>query len=96
MDNFSDIEIFLVRELLENIIDNVLVPKHILLTKEDVELLLKEYKIKKRQLCCINSDDPISRYYNAKPGDIFRIERPSEKSGYTVAYRLVRKHKSKN
>ena len=37
----------------------------------------------------IHKSDPISKYYNAQVGDIFRITRPSENSGLTNTYRLV-------
>jgi DNA-directed RNA polymerase subunit H (RpoH/RPB5) len=34
-------------------------------------------------------DDMIARYYGAKPGDIFMIERASEISGFSISFRLI-------
>ena len=72
-----------------NIIDHVAVPKHILLTNNECETMLDEYIIKRKNLPRILQTDPIARYYNAKPSQIFRIIRPSEVTGDTVSYRLV-------
>ena len=33
--------------------------------------------------------DPVSRYYNAKKNDVFRIIRSSDITGTTFSYRLV-------
>ena len=35
----------------------------------------------------ILSSDPLARYYGMKPGDILKIIRPSNCSGYSIYYR---------
>jgi DNA-directed RNA polymerase I, II, and III subunit RPABC1 len=50
---------------------------------------MEEYLVKPKELPRIYVYDPIARYYYAKNGDIFRIERPSLTSGVAVVYRLV-------
>jgi DNA-directed RNA polymerase subunit H (RpoH/RPB5) len=83
------IEIFTKEELMINIIDNILVPKHYLLNEDDKKRFMEEYIVKPKELPRIYSYDPIARYYYAKNGDIFRIERPSLISGISIVYRLV-------
>lgn len=87
--SFPKIEIFLEKELMFNIIDCIYVPKHEVLSKEEADSLLEEYTTKKSQLPYILLDDPVSRYYNMQPGQICRITRPSETTGYTHYYRIV-------
>ena len=88
-NNFPNAEIFLEEDLMINLIDHVLVPKHELLTPEEEEVFYEKFNCKKRNLPRIFSTDPVARYYNMKPGHICRIIRPSETSGYVVTYRLV-------
>ena len=77
------IEFFLFEELRFNITKHTLVPKHVLLdTKESAEII--EYYGKKF-LPQIKQKDPISRYFNADIGQIFRIYRIEG----GVFYRLV-------
>ena len=52
--------------------------------------VLKSTGIKKKDMSKINVTDPVSRYYNAKVGDIFKIIRASVTSGYSTHYRLVK------
>lgn len=85
----SNLEVFMEKELMINLIDHELVPKHKVLSKEKGEEVLKSYIAKKKNMPKILSNDPVSRYYGVKPGDIFRIVRPSEKSGLVPTYRLV-------
>lgn len=86
---YPNTEIFLEHELMINIVDHEIVPKHIPLTKKEIEELYSKYNVKKSQMPLIFESDPISRYYNMKQGDVFRIIRASGKSGQTVTYRLV-------
>lgn len=87
--DFGKIELFIKEELLINIVDNVLVPKHELLSDNDKKKFMEEYLAKPKELPRIYMNDPISRYFYAKVGDIFRIERPSTTSGFAIAYRIV-------
>jgi DNA-directed RNA polymerase subunit H (RpoH/RPB5) len=87
--SYRNTEIFMEKEMMINLIEHILIPKHILLSKEEANNLIKTYMVQKRQLQRIYNSDPVARYYNAKIGDIFRIVRYSEKAGYGVAYRIV-------
>ena len=76
-DNF---EVFHYKKLVRNITHHMYVPKHELLKKNTREwnntadMLTKSLKINSlRQLPNIYDTDPISRYYNAKQFDLFKI-----------------------
>ncbi len=71
------------------ILDHELVPKHILLTKEEKRQLLEQLKIRPEQLPWIRASDPVAKLIGAKPGDIVKIIRKSPTAGETVAYRFV-------
>ena len=88
-EEFSFSEAFLEKELMMDLVSHVSVPKHELLDDNDSKLVLEEYFTKKREMPKIFVTDPVSKYYNAKIGQIFRIIRPSETSGQTFSYRLV-------
>lgn len=72
-----------------NILDHELVPKHIILKKNQAKEILKKLNIKANQLPWIRSSDPICKKIKAKPGDIIMIIRNSPVAGKTVAYRFV-------
>lgn len=65
------------------------VPKHEVLTKEEVEELLKRYRIKPYQIPRIKTSDIAAMMIGAKPGDIIKITRKSPTAGSSVAYRYV-------
>lgn len=90
-NNFTKTEIFLETELMINLIDNVLVPQYEIINSEseNYKKFCEEYICKKRNIPKILINDPISRYYNLKKGDIIRIIRPSETSINSAFYRLV-------
>jgi DNA-directed RNA polymerase subunit H (RpoH/RPB5) len=86
---FPKTEVFLEEELMINIIDNELVPKHELLSKEEEEDFYKAYDCKKKNIPKIYSTDPIVRYYNMPIGSICKIIRPSKTAGFVPFYRLI-------
>lgn len=72
-----------------DIFDHVLVPKHEVLTAEERERLLAEYKVEAYRLPFIRASDPAVRAIGAKPGDVVRVVRDSATAGRYVAYRYV-------
>lgn len=88
-NNFPLVEIFLKKEMMFNLIESIYVPKHIILSQEDANKVLSEYGLQKKDLPRIFVSDPVSRYYKASLGQIFRIIRPSETSGSSNYYRIV-------
>jgi DNA-directed RNA polymerase subunit H (RpoH/RPB5) len=86
---YKDTEVFWEKNLKIDIIQADIVPKHELLTKEEEEEFYKTTGIKKKDMSKIYVTDAISRYYNAKVGNVFKITRMSITSGYGVHYRLV-------
>jgi DNA-directed RNA polymerase subunit H (RpoH/RPB5) len=89
---YKQTELFYDYELLINLVDHVLVPKHTKLDDIYRELFMASYQISEGDLKNLKRmyiDDPISRYYNLSIGDIVKIERPSLTSGICVDYRQV-------
>ena len=72
-----------------DIFRNILVPEHVLLTKEETQSVLEMYKIKPYQLPYIHSSDPAVRAIDAKLGDVVKIIRNSRTAGNAIAYRYV-------
>jgi DNA-directed RNA polymerase subunit H (RpoH/RPB5) len=86
---YPNTEIFLEKELMINIVDHISIPTHILLHEDELKAVIESYHAKRREIPEILVTDSIARYYNAKVGQMFRIIRPSETSGYAPYYRLV-------
>ena len=73
-----------------NISRNNLVPKHEIMEPSEVEQLKINYQIKNLvELPRIKHNDPMVRYLGAQIGQVIRIKRISETTGYTNYYRLV-------
>ena len=72
-----------------NIFDHEFVPKHEILTEEEREKLLAEYKVHPYQLPSIKASDPAITAIGARSGDIVRVIRKSPTAGKYVAYRYV-------
>lgn len=90
-ENSVFVEIFNFDELKYNVTKNILVPKHELLSEEETNILLNEYKIKRNQLPVIFDTDPQVRYHGWNEGSVIKITR---KNG-DIYYRCVNKNFSK-
>lgn len=66
-----------------------LVPKHTIVSDEEVHMVLEHYGIKKPQLPRILRDDPAAKVLGAKAGQVIRVERDSPTAGKTYYYRVV-------
>ena len=87
VNDFKNAEFFFEEEMMEDIPSKVFIPEHVLLDKEEKAELLSVYT--KDSLPKILINDVMARYYNASVGDIFKIIRPSNDSGYSIYYRRV-------
>lgn len=72
-----------------DLFEHKLVPKHEILTREEREQLLAEYKVHPYQLPQIKASDPAVKVIDARPGDVLRVIRKSSTSGEHLAYRYV-------
>jgi DNA-directed RNA polymerase subunit H len=72
-----------------NVFEHLLVPQHILLSREEVEKVLNKYRIQPYQLPRILASDPAARAIQAQPGDVIQILRKSPTAGEAIAYRYV-------
>jgi DNA-directed RNA polymerase subunit H (RpoH/RPB5) len=88
-DNFGRrAEHFSLQDLQIDIATHIFVPRHTIMSVEEVDSLLKELMIRsKLQLPSILESDAMARYIGAKPGDVVRIERSSPTAGETLFYR---------
>jgi DNA-directed RNA polymerase subunit H (RpoH/RPB5) len=87
MENYPNSESFFQREFMEDIAGKDICSEHNLLNSEEKDELLQNINI--NNFSKIYSTDVMSRYYNAKVGDIFRVHRLNITSGKGVDYRLV-------
>jgi len=72
-----------------DILTHELVPKHMILSKDDVKKLLKKYNISVNQLPKISIKDPVISKLKANVGDVIKIIRKSETNVESVYYRVV-------
>jgi len=68
---------------------HIFVPKHVKMGDSEVEALLQQYNITKKQLPKILRSDPALKNIDVKPGDVIRIVRKSQTSGEAFYYRMV-------
>jgi DNA-directed RNA polymerase subunit H len=66
-----------------------MVPRHQIMSEEEVTGLLKRYNISNDQLPKMYHDDPAAKTIEAKPGDVIQIIRTSQTAGRAESYRLV-------
>jgi len=78
-----NIELFAADDLQYNITEHKLVPKHILMSKEEILAFKKKFGVKIPKML---RSDPISRFYGLQKGDIVKVIR---REGH-VSFRLVK------
>lgn len=83
-------EVFKDKELMINVTNHELVPKHAVLTEEEKQTLLTRYGLKESELGQIQRGDPVARYFGLNKGQVFKIVRSSQTAGRYVSYRIVR------
>jgi DNA-directed RNA polymerase I, II, and III subunit RPABC1 len=88
MDSLA-IEVFKIMEVVRDISKHDLVPTHILLSKEDADKFMSEYKLGKQDMGRIFIDDPMARFLYAQKDGIIQIRRSTLSSGISTYYRLV-------
>lgn len=86
-ESYPNSEVFSQDEFLEDIPSKLIIPEHRLLNEDEKSELLKHFEMKHFKR--INEFDMMSRYYGAKPNDIFRIDRANITSGKGIDYRVV-------
>jgi DNA-directed RNA polymerase subunit H len=73
-----------------DISNHELVPKHILLSQQEKEEVMKNYGIRKiSQFPRISKDDPAVKMLEAKPGDLIKIIRKSDTAKESIYYRVI-------
>ena len=82
---YKNVEFFFDLELLVDKQSIQFVPKHRILSTEEIDKL----NIDEMALSILKLFDAMVRYYNGKVGDIFEIIRPSIVAGYSVEYKKV-------
>ena len=84
---YKNAEMFFEHEMLEDIPTKINIPQHILLNLNEKQQILSKFS--ESELSHILDIDMMSRYHNAKVGDIFKIIRPSIVAGNSIFYRKV-------
>ena len=69
--------------------DHFLVPKHVLLSSQQVEDLLKKYGITLKQLPRLSKTDPLVKELDADKDSVVKIVRTSRTAGKAIYYRRV-------
>ena len=69
--------------------DHMLVPKHEIMTEEEISDEFSEVDYAIKNLPKIKSTDPVVKTIGAEPGNVLRITRESQTAGVFVTYRIV-------
>ena len=82
------ITVISLKRLQYNILKHDMVPKHVVMTKEETEEVLVKYKATTAQLPEISRFDPVATLLGIRPGMACRIERGSRTAMTATHYRL--------
>ncbi len=72
-----------------SLLDHQLIPKHEIMSEDELKSVLKKYSIDKEKLPKIKIVDPVIQEIGAQTGDVVRISRNSQTAGEAFYYRLV-------
>lgn len=87
--NVPNTEVFAESFLMINLVEHIDSPRYEVLSEEEIQELQQSYMLQKKEIPKILSTDPVVSYFNLKRGQVIRVIRPSEQSGFAVAYRIV-------
>ena len=91
LTNIPNTEVFTEGFLMINIVEHIDSPRYEVLSEDEIKEVLESYIVKRKELPKILTSDPIVSYFNLKRGQIIRVIRCSEQSGYSISYRIVAK-----
>ncbi|KAM0854118.1 hypothetical protein ACQ4PT_050639 [Festuca glaucescens] len=83
------VDVFQITELLVNMTNHVLKPKHQVLTSEEKAKLLKQYNVVDSQLPRMLETDAVARYYGLSKGTVVKFTYDNELTANHVSYRCV-------
>lgn len=83
------VEYFMEAELLFDITEHTLVPKHEVLTPAEKQALLSKYRLSGLMLPQIKVTDPVARFFGMQAGQVARITRKTKGNATCVTYRIV-------
>ena len=69
--------------------DHMLVPKHEIMTEEEISEEFSEVDYDFKDLPKIRANDPVVEAIGAEPGNVLRITRESQTAGVFITYRIV-------
>jgi DNA-directed RNA polymerase I, II, and III subunit RPABC1 len=82
------VQVFGLENLLINISKHSFVPKHIILTDDEVKDVCDKYNIVPSNLHKILIQDPMARFIGLRPGQVVKINTISPITGITPSYRI--------
>jgi DNA-directed RNA polymerase subunit H len=72
-----------------NVLKHQMVPEHIVMSNEEVQQLLAQYRIELKQLPKILVTDAACKEIGARKDDVIKIKRRSLTANQAISYRLV-------
>ena len=69
--------------------DHMLVPKHEIMTENEISDEFSNVDYDFKNLPKIKSNDPVVKAIGAEPGNVLRITRESQTAGEFITYRIV-------